>query len=425
MNEAFLHHIWQHQLFDRDNIKSQDGQSLEVIKAGEHNTDAGPDFFSAQIKINGTLWVGTVEIHLRASEWNKHGHQHDSAYDNCILHVVYECDDEIFRKNGLEICCLELKDRFSEHAWNNYQKLLGTQSWIACSHRIKEVDRMHVNSWMDRLAVERLERKTLHVFQLLEHNNNDWEETFYQLLCAGFGFQINSLPFTMLARQLPLKLIQKFKDRSSHLEALFFGTAGFLDTEHADPYIFGLKSDWNHFKNAFSLREMDPYCWKFLRLRPVNFPTIRVAQLSALFSKTDRLFSQIIEMKDLNFGMNIFDLCASSYWDSHFLFGKESEGKKKFLGQKSIENIFINVVVPVLFSYGLRNDSIVHRHRALDFLEQIPPEDNSIIRNWIKEGIVPNSALHTQALLDLKKNHCSEKKCLTCRIGIELINTLP
>lgn len=425
MTEAFLHYIWQHQLFDHTNLLTTDGLSVNIINPGEYNTHSGPDFFSAHIRINETLWVGTVEIHLKASEWKKHHHELDAAYDNCILHVVFESDAEACRKNGQQIFCLELKNRFSDKVWNNYQNLLGTHAWIPCSHRIKEIDSITLNSWLDRLSVDRLERKTENVFHLLESNNNNWEETFYQFLCSGFGFQLNSLPFLMLSRQLPFNLIQRYRDKPVQLESLLFGCAGFLDQAGPDQYSNYLRELFENFKNAHSLKIIDVSCWKFLRLRPVNFPTVRLSQLATLFSKTNHLFSQVLEMDDWNSGKHLFDVKASEYWDSHFLFGKESKGKSKFLGQKSVENIFINVIIPVLFAYGIRCDSSIHRHRALKILEQIPPEDNSIIRNWASEGIVPNSALQTQALLELNKNHCSAKKCLTCRIGIKLINNLP
>lgn len=425
MTEAFLHYIWNHQQFSTRDLKCTDESSIEIIKTGEHNLNAGPDFFSAHIRINETLWVGTVEIHQKASEWKFHKHGLDAAYDNCILHVVYENDEAVFRKNGQAIYCLELKGRISEKAWSNYQKLFGSKSWIACSHRIKEVNKIIINPWLDRLAVERLERKTGELMRLLESNNSDWEETFYQLLCSAFGFQLNSLPFVMMSRNLPFKIIQRHRDRIVQLESLFFGCAGFLKSEDPDAYTKKLMEEFDNFKNAYSLEEIDVSCWKLLRLRPVNFPTIRISQLAAILSGTNNLFSQILEMEDWNSGKHLFDIKASEYWDSHYLFGKKTERKAKFLGIKSIESIFINVIVPILFTYAVRNNSEIHRDRALFILEQIAAEDNSIIRNWALEGIKPESALHSQALLELRKNYCAEKKCLTCRIGIELMNTLP
>jgi hypothetical protein len=425
MTEAFLHYIWAHQLFDKKDLISTNGLSLEVVKPGEHNTHAGPDFFSARIRINDTLWVGTVEIHLKASEWKKHKHEQDAAYDNCILHVVYEYDEEAFRKNGQAIYCLELKGRFSEKVWENYQVLLGTASRIPCSHRITEVKPILINTWLDRLAVERLEKKTEQVYHLLSANNNDWEETFYQFLCAGFGFQINSLPFTMLSRNLPFKLILKYRDSQSLLESLLFGCAGFLDEEVEDLYFRRLREDFDSFKKAHELKTLDISSWKFLRLRPVNFPTIRLSQIASLFSGTDSLFSQTLDQQDLKAAKRLFEVGASAYWDSHFVFAKRSETRRKMLGQGSIDNIFINVIIPILFAYGKRKNLQVYMQKALSFLEQIAAEDNAIIKNWTFEGIKPQSALQSQALLELNKYYCKEKKCLTCRIGIELINKLP
>ena len=387
MTEAFLHHIWQHQLFNAKKITTTKGLAIEILKPGEYNSHAGPDFFSAQIRINGTLWVGTVEIHVRASEWTKHKHDQDAAYDNCILHVVLECDEDVFRKNGEEIFCLELKGLFSDQVWKNYEILIGTYSWIPCSHRIREIEPMLLNSWLDRLAVERLERKTYQLIELLETNNNDWDETFYQFLSAGFGFQINALPFTILSRHVSYRMLQRFRNKPIQLEALLFGCAGYLNQPVFDDYSLTLKEEFEHFQKAFNLSVMDVSCWKFLRLRPVNFPTIRISQLSSLISNTDRLFSQILELKTLDSARQLFNVSASKYWDDHYTFAKVSKGIPKHLGYRSIDNLFINVVIPLLFAYGIRNDSVLHREKALSFLEQIPSEDNSIIRKWKEEGI--------------------------------------
>ncbi|MBP6335765.1 MAG: DUF2851 family protein [Bacteroidia bacterium] len=425
MTEAFLHYMWQHQLFDKNKLCTTEGLPIEILKPGEYNSNAGPDFFSAHIRINHTLWVGTVEIHTKASEWKKHRHELDGAYDNCILHVVFEYDADVYRKNGEVIYCLELKSRFADTAWENYQALVGTQSWVPCSHRIREVDDLKLNFWLDLLAVERLKSKSDLILKMLMLNNNDWEETFYQYLCAGFGFQINSLPFLMLSRSIPFKLVQKHRERLSDLEALFFGCAGFLGKVAKDTYSESLQKDFKHFSHAYSLKAIDDSCWKFLRLRPVNFPTVRLAQLASVFSKNTNLFSQVLEISDFTSGKSFFNVQASAYWDFHFMLGKKASLLRKSLGIRSIESIFINAVIPVLFAYGLRNDSGLHRQRALDLLEEIEAEDNSVVRNWSKTGVVASSALQSQALLELKKNYCSEKKCLTCRIGIELINKLP
>ncbi|TAH42047.1 MAG: DUF2851 family protein [Bacteroidetes bacterium] len=425
MTEVFLHYIWQHQLFEVDNLRTTDGQLIEVVKPGEYNTDAGPDFFSSHIRLNNTLWVGTVEIHLKSSEWKKHRHDQDAAYDNCILHVVFENDEHVHRKDGERLATLELKGRFANYVWENYQALMGTYSWIPCAHRINEVSPMVLNQWLDRLSVERLEKKSTQIFQMLELNNADWEETFYQLLCSGFGFQINSLPFTMLSRKIPFQFLMRFRDKPRLVEALFFGCGGFLNVESADDYTRSLQNDFLHFKKVHQLESIDHSCWKFLRLRPVNFPTIRIAQLVALITSAGRLFSVVLALDDFNSGKKIFKVKASSYWDSHFIFGKEAVESHKFLGEKSIENLFINVIIPVLFAYGIRNDSMTHRVKAIELLEQIQAEDNSVIRNWGELGVKSSSAFQSQALLELKKHHCSEKKCLTCRIGVELINHLP
>ncbi len=425
MTEAFLHYIWKHQLFERSNLFTTDGLALEILKPGEYNQDGGPDFFSAQVRVNNTLWVGTVEIHMRASEWKKHRHEQDAAYDNCILHVVFDCDAEAYRKNGQAIFCLELKNRFSERVWENYQSLIGAQAWIPCGYRIKDVANTIWEPWLEFLAEARLQAKSENILIMLERNNNDWEETFYQYMCSCFGFQLNSLPMMMLSRLLPYRLVQKHRDKPIQLEALIFGCAGFLSREIDDNYSRRLQFEFEHLKNAYSLSSLDVSCWKFLRLRPGNFPTVRLAQLAALFSNSGRLFPQILNISDWNSGRHLLRVRATEYWDTHFLFGTESVCGKKELGQKSVESVFINAVIPFLFTYGKRNDSSAHTQIALSLLQQIPAENNSIVRNWAKLGLVPSTAMNTQALLELKKNYCSQKKCLTCRVGIELINLLP
>ena len=425
MNEAFLHYLWQYRLFDPRSLQTSEGNAVEIVKPGRLNTDAGPDFFNAQIRIDGTLWAGNVEIHINASDWHKHGHHMDAAYDNCILHVVFEKDSAALRKDGTLIPTIELKDKFPSHLWNNYLQLLGTRGWVPCEPRLKEIDQITIHSWLDRLGTERLEEKTKQIRQFLNWSRNDWEETFYQHLAKNFGFQVNSLPFELLARSLPLRLIRKHSSRLLDVEALLFGQAGMLSEKYHESYPISLATEYRHLCKTYNLKPVNSAAWKFLRLRPSNFPTIRIAQFAQLMMTQENLFSKMMRVENFQDGATLFKVTTSDYWRNHFLFDKATEASVKTLGKSSIENIFINTVVPFLFAWGTEQGSEQHRKKALDILEKIPAEDNQMIRHWEDAGIPSASALHSQALIQLKLHHCAEKKCLSCAIGNQLINTLP
>lgn len=425
MNEAFLHYLWQYRLFDTRHLKTKDGLSVEIVNPGHYNTDSGPDFFNAQVRLDGTLWAGNVEIHLRSSDWQRHGHHLDAAYDNCILHAVHEWDTATLRKDGTAVPTIELNSRFPAHLWENYLALLGTQGWVPCEHRLREIDRFTMENWLDRLLVERLEQKTRQILQDLTWNRNDWQETFYQHLARNFGFKINALPFELVARTLPLKYISRHRDRLFDVEALLFGQAGLLEGEFHDSYPISLITEYRHLARTYHLKAIQGSGWKYLRLRPSNFPTIRIAQFAKLLSGNDRLFSSILEVRDVAAAMSLFSVSASEYWLTHFLFDKPAEALDKKLGRASIENILVNTVVPFLFAWGIQQGNDSHRQQALDLLEKIPAEDNHFIRNWEEAGVTVKSAFHSQALLQLKLLYCTEKKCLSCAIGNKLINSLP
>lgn len=420
MKEELLHYVWNFKLFNSSNLKTQNQEEIKIIKSGQHNTNAGPDFFNAQIQINDTLWAGNIEIHINASDWNKHQHQKDSTYDNVILHVVFDADCKIFNSKNQQIPTLELKSIISPNVIDNYQYLVKSKGWIACENQIQLVDSFTINNWMQRLAFERLERKSLAINEVLLQNKNDWESTFYQLLFKYFGLKVNELPFEMLAKNTPLKIIDKHKTLPS-IEALLFGQAGFLN--HAnDDYQTNLQKEYLFLRNKFNLQTLDENVWKFLRLRPYNFPTIRIAQLSAILKNNSRLFNKVISAKSINEVKNLFAVAPSKYWDDHFKFGEVSKVNRiKKIGEQTILNIIINVVVPLIFVYGksINNEELVNK--SLQWLEQIKPETNSIITRWKKINIQPKNALETQSLLQLKNNYCSEKKCLNCSIGNKLL----
>lgn len=420
MTEEFLQFVWEQRLFTAENLKTTGGESVEVIDPGRRNYDAGPDFFNARIKIGDTLWAGNVEIHVSASDWERHNHQADPAYDSIILHVVQHADLPLTRATGGEIPTLPLS--YPSHLLENYQKLLAAQTWIACQNQFHQVDHLALKIGFNRLLVERLQEKTGEIVQRLAENTYNWNETFYQFIARNFGFKTNALPFEMLAKSLPLSIPGKHKDHLFQLEALLFGQAGLLHQELlGDEYFLQLRSEYAFLLKKYGLKPMEGHLWKFLRLRPVNFPTIRLAQLAALLHRSSGLFSQLLETASLKEIRQLFDVEASEYWNSHYKFNYPSKNSVKRLGETAVNTLVINTVIPFLFVYGDQHNKPHLKDRALEWLEQLPPENNSVIEKWKALGVQPVSAFETQALLQLKNRYCEAKKCLHCQVGSKLI----
>ncbi len=408
-----------------NHLRTDDGQVVEVIRSGQYNTGAGPDFFNAQIRLDGTLWAGNVEIHIHASDWQRHRHHTDPAYDSCILHVVFENDTTTLRMNGSAIPAIQLKNKFQPYLWDNYLRLIGNRGWIPCQHRIGEIDMVIWSSTFEKMILERMQMRSEQILIALKGNNDDWEECFYQQLSRNFGFQLNAMPFEMLARSLPLKCIAKERGNILNVEALFFGQAGMLQDQFTEPYPLQLKETYHHLASKYSLKPIPFSVWKFLRLRPVNFPTIRLAQLATLLTAYPFPFAQFRENTS---GSNISKLLsveASAYWNTHFVFNKSSAFKLKRLGKISVNNLLINTFAPFLFAWAKYTGDNRIADQAIDFLKSLPPEENHLITRWKETGVSVHSAVDTQALIQLKVMHCSEKKCLSCNIGNRLINILP
>ena len=419
--EEFLQYIWENRLFYTDNLTTTTGERVEVVKTGQRNSDSGPDFFNAKIKIGETVWAGNVEIHKKSSDWQKHNHQNDMAYDSVILHVVETNDSPVKRANNKTIPTLLLK--YPERLRINYQNLLDAQTWIACQNQFHKVNPVVLQLGFNRLMIERLEDKTGEILERLEQNNNDWNETFYQVLAKMFGFKVNAIPFELLAKSLPLKTLAKHKNSLLQLEALLFGNAGLLNTQLlGDSYFLQLRNEYSFLYKKYKLKGIESHLWKFMRLRPGNFPTIRISQLAALIYRSHGLFSKIIEIDKIDELKKLFEVSASEYWNSHYNFNKLSKrNSKKGLGETSVNILIINIVIPFLFVYGEKQNRDYLKNRALEFLEQLPPERNSIISNWKKLGIETRSAFETQALLQLKNIYCKKKKCLNCQIGVKIV----
>jgi len=421
MNESFLQFVWKHGLFDAGRLRTNGGRSVTVLSPGTVNQDAGPDFFNAKIRIGKTVWAGNVEVHQRASAWSRHRHQDDAAYDNVILHVVGLDDQQVFNSKGQVVPAMVLPCPGYLEA--NYRELLRGEGWIACEKQFREVDLPALSVWFHTLMVERLRQKTSEVIERLEQNGNDWKETFYQFLARNFGFKTNALPFEMLSRALPLHVAEKHRDNLFQLEALFFGTAGLLNEEPAgDDYFLALRQEFSFLCRKYSLKPVPAHLWKFLRLHPVNFPTIRIAQFARLISVSTALFSKLTEVDELSKISGLLQVQASDYWNTHYRFNKPSPGRPKHLGLAAVYNIVINTLVPFLFVYGDYYHKQALKDRALEFLEEVPPEGNAIVRHWKRLGVPVRSAFGSQALIQLKNNYCRAGKCLDCRVGAELIS---
>lgn len=418
MKESILHYVWQFRLFSMQEMKTTDGQPVEVIDVGRPNTDAGPDFFNAKIKIGDTRWAGNVEIHSQSSDWQKHGHEKDKAYDNVILHVVGRADADVSRTNGELIPQLELA--VPEHIRQNYSELLAAKKWIPCEDKISEIQPFWISSWKNALLFERLERKSLDIELLLEQTANHWEEAFYISLARSFGFGTNSQAFEMLAKSLPVNLLAKHKDDLKLLEAMLFGQAGLLEEESADEYQEFLKEEYFFLRSKYRLMPIDASNWKLLRLRPDNFPHIRLAQFASLVHGSAKLFSKILAADKIEDLRKLFVVEVSDYWKNHYLFGTESPFSKKQIGKSSIDILIINTVVPFLFTHAEKFGGIPEK--AIEVLEKIPAENNSIVKKWNELGFLSENAFDSQAYLQLKKNYCDEKKCLQCRVGHKLLS---
>lgn len=423
--EVFLHYVWKFKLFDFKELNTTDGEIIELVNVGCHNHHTGPDFSHARIRIGETLWAGSVEIHKKSSDWLLHQHQKDKAYNNTILHVVYEHDQNIYRIDGSPIPTLELKNKISDQYVQRYWELSTSKQKIPCEHRFFAVSASLKKLWLERLVVERLEDKTLEIRRSLEQTQNNWEETFYQFLARNFGAKQNSAAFEALAKSLPLITLSKHKSNLLQLEALLLGQAGFLSTSETgkttDVYWIALQKEYDFLAKKYHLIPLNASSWQFGRMRPANFPTIRLAQFAVLIHQSTHLFSKILIEPDVNCLRKMFLIHLNGYWMNHYRLGEESPKRKKSLGGGTIDLILINTIAPFLFIYGDYKGIEDYKERAVRLLQVIQPEQNSIIANWQNLGMVTNSAHDTQALLQLKTKYCDSKRCLSCSIGHKIL----
>jgi hypothetical protein len=422
MREDFLHYIWQFGLFNKNDLQTIDGQKVQVVKPGISNYHAGPDFFNAKVYIDDALWAGNVEIHVNEIDWQRHGHQNDDAYNNVILHVVFSAGGKTINAKDKSIPVVELSGRIPLKQFELYERFLSSKQFIPCASTISRADSFFISTWLERVLIERLERKSLVITIRLATNRGDWFQTFWEHLAIAFGFKVNAQPMEMLARSIPHKLIEKYRHSHIVLESLLFGQAGFLDESRSDSYFQELQNEYAFLQKKHGLIPIPVSLWKFGRMRPGNFPTIRIAQLAALLHAHGNLFNQLLEEEDVKKIENYFKVNASAYWNEHYRFELKSEKKNtKVPGGGSVEGILINVVVPFLFAYGKHIGKDEYAEKSMKLLEQLPAEKNSIINGFEKLGIPSNGAARTQALLELKSVYCDQKKCLNCSVGVHLL----
>ncbi len=427
--EMLLHYIWKHRLFPLHALTTNKGEDVEIIDPGLHNRNAGPDFFNAKVKICGILWVGNVEIHDKASDWFLHGYDKDSAYDNTILHVVGSDNTPVTTSRGETVNQMQMD--VPEYVRLNYESLLAEDKFPPCHSIIQRLSKLTLHSWMSFLQAERLEKKTASITERVKKSNGSWEDAYFMTLARNFGFGINGEAFEVWAETLSLKSAAHHRDDIFQIEAIFLGQAGLLqpstipqrhrDKALKDEYFNRLQHEYCYLSHKFSLETMPSDMWKFLRLRPQNFPNIRISQLANLYCERKTGLAEIISCDSLDGLRKIFDTSVTPYWETHYSFGSESRKSEKRLSRKSVDIVILNTVIPILFAYGRQHGDESLCDRAFRLLEEMKAEDNNITRMWRQCGMEIETAADSQAIVQLKKEYCDRRDCLRCRIGYEFI----
>ena len=423
--EQLLHYIWKHRIMPLHELRTTDGRAVEIIDPGLHNTHSGPDFFNAKLRIDGTMWVGNVEIHERSADWFMHSHDQDPAYNNVVLHVASVIDADVVTADGSRPPQMEL--HVPPYVMQNYRRLLAADHYPPCRETVMQLPRLTIHSWMSALGAERLSDKCAAIEQRVRAAGGSWEQAFFATIARSFGFGVNSEAFEQWAAQLPFMQVAHHRDDPFQVEALFIGSAGLLDTSQmnerqraaatADPYFVRLKSEWEYLAHKFSLTAMPRQTWRFLRLRPQNFPYIRLSQLAQLYCSRHADLSRIVTCASLSDMREALQTEVSSYWRTHYTFGNESRSNAKHLSSASIDLLIINAIVPMLYAYGRHRKDELLMARANDLLQSLPPEDNTHIRLWQECGITADNAADTQSLIQLHARYCERKDCLRCRFG--------
>ena len=424
MREDLLHFVWKYKKLPLQELVTNQKESLVIVDTGLHNHLSGPDFFNAKIRIGGQLWAGNVEVHINASDWYAHHHEEDTNYDNIILHVVWYDDMEIYRKDRTIIPTLELRKYVSEDLLVNYRRLFDKRStkFINCENDISNIDGFTLGNWLERLYIERLEQKSTLVQSLLEDSKNDWEKVTFNLLLKNFGLNINGQSFLSIAQALDFSIVRKLRGNTHQLESVLFGLGGLLDHQDTmDGYLIALREEYTYLRTKFGLVQESVQSPEYFKLRPSNFPTLRLSQIANLYERHENLFQKLMTANDLEELYTIFEVSASRYWDDHFTFGKVSKKSTKKLTRPFIDLLIMNTVLPLKFCYG--------RHRGKDvitaifqIIAQIKKEDNAVLKKFNVLGLEMKTAFDSQAVLQLYKAYCTKNKCLQCVIGSSLLH---
>ncbi len=421
MNEDFLYYIWQYKLFSKTTLYTTENKEIYIRKSGLQNTHTGPDFLNAQVEIDKQLWVGNVEMHIKSSDWYLHKHEEDVNYDAVILHVVWEYDAAIFMKNSQPLPTLELKHFVDNSVLMNYKSLFYRQKyWIPCANQISRVDGFLIDHWLERLYFERLQQKSTLIKDLLEKSNDDFEAVLFKLLAKNFGLKINGDAFLQLANSIDFSVIRKVRFNENELMALLFGQAGFLDEELEDVYHQDLKSTYQYVQHKYQLKPIAKNNFQFFRMRPNNFPTIRIAQLVSLYIAHQNLFSTLMSISKKEDFYALFSFKINAFWQTHYTFEKASKKSPKKLTKSFIDLLLINTIIPLKFVY-LQHRNSLNQEEFLNLIKQIQPEKNSIISKFSELHIKAKNAMESQALLELKNKYCTAKRCLQCAIGNNLL----
>ena len=418
MTERVLQFIWQFQYFNKSELRSSTGENIQIIFCGQYNTNQGPDFLDAKIKIGNETWAGNVELHVKASEWKKHGHDEDHNYSNVILHVVWENDID----HADMIPVLELRDRISKFLLERYSELMNAGGFIACDKSIHLVKDIVWKAWKERLLAERLIRKSASVETFLKESNYHWEEAFWWLLARNFGAQVNAEPFEAVAKSIPLSILAKHRNQIHQLEALLLGQAGLLNETFHEDYPKMLQKEYRFFRSKYGLKPIKGSVY-FLRMRPGNFPTIRLAQLAMLVHESAHLFSKIKDATTASEVKKWFEITANDYWHYHYNLDESTSFRKKKLGADMIAVIIINTVAPMLFAYGSYHKEEGLKQKAIRWLEETSAEVNSLTKGFQRLGVENNTAFDSQALIELRNEYCNKKRCLDCAVGNAILKT--
>jgi hypothetical protein len=427
--EQLLHYVWKHKLFPLRELETSDGQTVEVIDPGLHNHNAGPDFFNEKVRIGRTLWVGNVEIHEKSSDWYAHGHETDAAYDNVVLHVCHQANKPVVTSKGLELPQLEIE--VPRSVSDNYRELLNEDQYPPCYRIVPSLSALTIHAWMSALQTERLEQKTMAIEQRAHRAADSWEAAYFTTLARNYGFGINGDAFEEWANAIPLNSVAHHRDDLFQIEAIFMGQAGLLELATVpkhyqqdalnDGYLAKLRNEYQYLAHKFSMKPMDAARWNFLRLRPQNFPHIRLSQLANLYYQRKAGLSQLVECKTVDQLKTLLSSHVTPYWETHYTFGSLSAKNEKHLSYGSLNLLMINTAIPMLFAVGRHRQKEELCDRAFDLLEQLKPENNHIIRMWQQCGLPVQSAGDSQALIQLKKEYCDKRDCLRCRIGYEYL----